>query len=66
MPLTLEQLAEQAMLLPVDSRALLADSRNFMVEGGAKSEVVDLQDQEQKGLHYIFDFVSGRFAGPGT
>ncbi len=25
MPLTLEQLAEQAMLLPVDSRALLAD-----------------------------------------
>ena len=41
-------------------------SRNFMVEGGAKSEVVDLQDQEQKGLHYIFDFVSGRFAGPGT
>jgi len=37
-----------------------------MVEGGAKSEVVDLQDQKQKGLHYIFDFVSGQFAGPGT
>ena len=37
-----------------------------MFEGGAKSEVVDLQDQEQKGLHYIFDFVSGPFTWPGT
>ncbi len=50
----------------IDAEDALSFSRNFMVEGGAKSEVVDLQDQEQKGLHYIFDFVSGRFAGPGT
>ncbi len=56
----------ESSTVPAVLSGTAAVSRNFMVEGGAKSEVVDLQDQEQKGLHYIFDFVSGRFAGPGT
>jgi len=41
-------------------------SRNFMVEGEASAQVVGLQANEAKGLHYIGDVVSGSFAAAGT
>ena len=34
-----------------------------MVEGWVAAQVVDLHGNDPKGLHYIFDFVSGVFWG---